>query len=75
MTFKKGAFWWYIRETRRRGGKRREKFFVHMNVRFIIQEWKFFQNCSDFYCVSFSGQRKSERIERIIFTKKFPYNL
>ena len=30
-----------------------------------------FQNGLAFYCVRFSGQRKSERIERIIFTEKF----
>ena len=28
------------------------------------------QNCSAFYCVSFSGQRKSERTEILIFTEK-----
>ena len=30
---------------------------------------KFLQNCSAFFCVNFSGQRKSEKIERIIFTE------
>ena len=40
-------------------------------VSFIIQDLKFCQNCSAFYCVNVSGQRKSERIQRIIFTEKF----
>ena len=31
----------------------------------------FCQNCSACYCVNVSGQRKSERIQRIIFTEKF----
>ena len=39
-------------------------------VNFIITEFKFCKIAQLFLCVSFSGQRKSERIERIIFTEK-----
>ena len=37
--------------------------------KFYHSRMEVFQNCSAFYCVIFSGQRKSERIERIIFTR------
>ena len=38
--------------------------YVHYNDLLVLQ------NCSAFYFVSFSGEIKSERIERIILTKK-----
>ena len=40
-------------------------------ISFIIQDLKFFQNWSVCYCVNIYGQRKSEIIQRIIFTEKF----
>ena len=34
-------------------------------VSFIVQESEVFQNCLPFFCVTFSHERKSERIEKI----------
>ena len=44
--------------------------FFCTNVSFIYQELKSCKYCSEFHRVSFSGQRKSEWIEKIICAEK-----
>ena len=44
--------------------------FFLINVRFYYSRIEVKQNCSAFFGVSFSGQKKSERIDRIYFTEK-----